>query len=329
MKTSDDFFSGKHVLITGDIGFIGSALARRLVAMGAHVVLVDSLIPEYGGNLYNIRDIRDKLDINISDVRDPHSMRYLVREADLLFNLAGQTSHLDSMQDPFTDLAINSSAQLYILEACRHYNPSIKIVFASTRQIYGRPTYLTVDEQHPLQPTDVNGINKLAGEQYHILYHRIYGIRSCALRMTNTYGPGMRIKDARQTFVGIWIRCILENEPFEVWGGDQLRDFNYVDDAVDAFMRADDDRADGRIFNLGGHEVVSLIDLAGRLVQVAGRGKYRVREFPEKRQKIDIGDYYADFHSIREKLGWTPRTGLTEGLSKTIAYFKEHLEHYT
>jgi len=219
MKTSDYFFSGKHVLITGGIGFIGSALARRLVAIGAHVVLVDSLIPEYGGNLYNIRDIRDKLDINISDVRDPHSMRYLVREADLLFNLAGQTSHLDSMQDPFTDLAINSSAQLYILEACRHYNPSIKIVFASTRQIYGRPTYLPVDEQHPLQPTDVNGINKLAGEQYHILYHRIYGIRSCALRMTNTYGPGMRIKDARQTFVGIWIRCILENEPFAVWGG--------------------------------------------------------------------------------------------------------------
>ncbi|MCX6690452.1 MAG: NAD-dependent epimerase/dehydratase family protein, partial [Methanoregula sp.] len=231
-------FARKRVLITGGLGFIGSNLSRRLLDHSAEVTLVDSLIPEYGGNLFNIDGIENRLRVNISDVRDEHSMRYLVQGQDYIFNLAGQTSHLDSMQDPFTDLEINSRAQLSILEACRKYNPTVKIVFASTRQIYGKPDYLPVDEKHPIRPVDVNGINKLAGEWYHILYNNVYGIRACALRLTNTYGPGMRIKDARQTFLGIWIKLLLEGKPFEIWEGQQLRDFNYVDDAVDAFLIA-------------------------------------------------------------------------------------------
>ena len=198
-------FAGKHALITGGLGFIGSNLAQRLVDLGAEVMLVDSLIPEYGGNLFNVRHIADRVRVNISDVRDEHSMRYLVQGQDYLFNLAGQTSHLDSMNDPFTDLEINCRAQLSILEACRKYNPAVKIVFASTRQIYGKPDYLPVDEGHLLRPVDVNGINKMAGEWYHILYNNVYGIRACALRLTNTYGPRMRVKDARQTFIGVWI----------------------------------------------------------------------------------------------------------------------------
>ena len=317
----EQIFRGKRVLITGGLGFIGSAIARRLVDY-AEVILVDSLIPEYGGNLANVRDIEGKLNINISDVRDPHSMKYLVKGVDYLFNMAGQTSHMDSMSDPFSDLEINSRAQLSILEACRHHNKKIRIVFASTRQVYGKPDYLPVNELHPIRPVDVNGINKTSGEWYHLLYHQVYGIPTTVLRLTNTYGPGMRIKDGRQTFVGIWIRRMLEGKSFEVWGGDQLRDFNYVDDVVDAFLSAaTQDKALGMIYNLGSSEVVSLKQLANILVTVAGTGGYEVREFPEERRKIDIGDYYSDFTSIRSELDWAPRIPLKEGLGKTFKYY--------
>lgn len=322
-------FSGKNVLITGGAGFIGSSLARRLVDAGARVVLVDSLIPEYGGNLRNIADIRERVHLNISDVRDPHSMKYVVQGIDFVFNLAGQTSHLDSMHDPFTDLEINSRAQLSILEALRIHNPRARVVFASTRQIYGRPDYLPVDEKHALRPMDVNGINKIAGESYHLLYHAVYGIQTCALRLTNTYGPGMRIKDARQTFVGIWIRRLLEGKPFEVWGGTQLRDFNYVDDVVEAFLAAAvDSKAVGRAFNLGSSEVVSLRALAELLVRLNGGGHFETREYPEERKKIDIGDYYSDYQAIRQALRWEPRVALQEGLARTLAYFRENWRDY-
>lgn len=320
---------GSRILITGGAGFIGSNIARRLVNLGADVILVDSLIPEYGGNPHNLQDIADRLRLNISDVRDPHSMKYLVQGVDFVFNLAGQTSHMDSMQDPFTDLEINSRAQLSLLEALRHHNPAAKVVFASTRQIYGRPDYLPVDEMHPLRPVDVNGINKIAGEEYHILYNHVYGIRACALRLTNTYGPGMRIKDARQTFVGVWIRRLLEGRPFEVWGGEQLRDFNHVDDVVDAFLAcALDNQADGMVFNLGSSEVVSLTQLAAMLVEVNGAGRFEKREFPSDRKKIDIGDYYSDFRLIQSTLGWTPRVDLRTGLGGTLRYFHDHGEYY-
>lgn len=322
-------FRGKKSLITGGLGFIGSNLARRLVDLGAQVVLVDSLIPEYGGNLFNIADIKDRVQVNISDVRDRHGMRYLVQGQDYLFNLAGQTSHMDSMQDPETDLDINCRAQLSILEACRHYNPRIKIVFASTRQIYGKPDYLPVDEKHLLRPVDVNGINKMAGEWYHILYNNVYALRACALRLTNTIGPRMRIKDARQTFLGIWIRLLLEGKPFEVWGGEQMRDFTYVDDAVDAFLlAAASEGANGRVFNLGCERVIGLKDLADLLVEVNGGGRYELRSFPPDRKRIDIGDYYADYSHIRSALQWEPKVPLREGLARTLAFYRDNLAHY-
>jgi UDP-glucose 4-epimerase len=290
---------------------------------------VDSLIPEYGGNRFNISGIENQVHINISDVRDTHSMKYLVQKQDYLFNLAGQTSHLDSMQDPYTDLEINCHAQLSILETCRQCNPDIKIIFASTRQIYGKPDYLPVDEKHLLRPTDVNGINKMAGEWYHILYNNVYGIRSCALRLTNTYGPCMRVKDARQTFLGIWIRLLLENKPFEVWGGEQLRDFTYVDDAVDALlMAATKEEANGRVYNLGGCEVISLQELAELLIKVNGSGEFQVRNFPDDRKRIDIGDYYADDKLILSELGWSPKVDLKEGLTRSLNYYRQHLVKY-
>lgn len=323
-------FANANVLITGGAGFIGSNLAIRLIAEGANVTIVDSFIPEYGGNLRNLAPICDACRLNISDVRDSHAMRYLIQRQDYLFNLAGQTSHMDSMTMPFTDLEINTHAQLSILEACRQYNPTIRIVFAGTRQVYGRPQYLPVDEAHPIRPVDVNGINKVAGESYHLLYGDVYGIPSTVLRLTNTYGPRMRVKDARQTFVGIWLRLLLEGTPFEVWGGEQLRDFTYVDDCVDAMLlAAQDDKAIGKIYNIGGEKNVSLLQLAQLLIAAnGGKGGYAVRQFPESRKKIDIGDYYSDDALIRKELGWTPRVPLEEGLSRTVAYYSTELPHY-
>ncbi len=322
-------FEGKSVLITGGLGFIGSSLAARLVELGANVLLVDSMIPEYGGNLFNIAPIKREVEVNISDVRDEHSMKYLVKGKNYLFNLAGQTSHLDSMQDPYTDIEINAKSQLYILEACRKYNKGIKTLYASTRQIYGKPQYLPVDEKHPLNPVDVNGINKLAGERYHLLYESVYGIRTAILRLTNTIGPRMRIKDSRQTFLGIWVRQLLEGRPIEVWDGHQVRDFTYVDDVVDAFIRlAASGYSNGRIFNLGGDRVISLLDLAKLMIEVHGSGEYVVKEFPKNRKRIDIGDFYADYSLIKSVIGWEPKTPLPEAIAHILAYYQEHFHTY-
>ena len=322
-------FNGARVLITGGLGFIGSNLARRLDSLGAVITVVDSLIPDYGGNLHNIEGLEDRLQVNISDVRDTHSLRYLVQGKDYLFNLAGQTSHLDSMRNPMPDLEINCQAQLSILETCRAYNPKIKIVFASTRQIYGRPNQLPVTESHPVNPVDVNGINKMAGEKYHLLYSDLYGIPATALRLTNTIGPRMRIKDARQTFVGLWVRQLIEGKPIEVWGGKQLRDFTDVEDAVDAFLlAAASPSTNGQVYNLGGSEVLDLESLAKLMVDINGSGEYAIREFPTERRAIDIGDYYGDFSKIRTELGWTPQRTLRDTLKSTLLYFRGAMPHY-
>jgi UDP-glucose 4-epimerase len=331
MTELDQQFAGKRVLITGGLGFIGSNLARRLADAGARLVLVDSLIPDYGGNLFNLDGYADRVTINIADVRDEYSMDYLVQGQDLLFNLAGQTSHLDSMQNPYIDLEINVRSQLSILEACRKHNPSIKIVYASTRQFYGKPDYLPVDERHPLHPTDVNGINKMAGEWYHIVYNNVHGIRAVSLRLTNTYGPRMRIKDARQTFLGVWLKQVLSGEPILVYGdGRQLRDFNYVDDVVEALlMAAVDSRADGQVYNLGSAEPpISLLELARLLVRIHGHGDYRLIPFPPDRKAIDIGDYYADYRKIHRELGWRPCVPLAEGLQRSLDYYRANLPRH-
>ena len=324
------YFRDKHVLITGGLGFIGSNLAHRLVALGAEVLILDSLIPEYGGNVFNIHGLEDRLRVNIADMRDEHGLRYLVQGQDIIFNLAGQVSHTDSMVDPYTDLEINARSQLSLLEACRHGNPAAKVVFASTRQIYGRPEYLPVDERHPLQPADVNGINKLAGEWYHMVYHQVYGLRTVSLRLTNTYGPRMRIRDARQTFIGWWFRQLLEGQTLSIFGdGLQVRDFNYIDDVIEALlMVAFYEAADGQIYNLGSDDPINLLNLARLMIEVNGGGQYDLRPFPDDRKRIDIGDFYGDYRRIRSKLGWRPLVGLRDGLTRTMDYFRANLEHY-
>ncbi len=326
----ESFYRGRSVLITGGLGFLGSNLARWLVDLGADVLLVDSLVPDYGGNLFNVADIQDRLRVNIADIRDENSMDYLVRWQEVIFNLAGQVSHIDSMRDPYTDLEINCRAQLSILEACRKFNPKVKLVYASTRQIYGKPLRLPVDEMHPKRPTDVNGINKMAGEWYHILYNNVYGIRAASLRLTNSYGPRQLMKHNRQGFIPWFIRQAIDGEEILLFGdGSQTRDFAFVDDAVEAFLMAGaHPAADGEFFNVGGAGPISLKEFVETLLEVVGGGSYRLVPFPPEKASIDIGSVYSDYDKIRESLGWEPRTSLREGLRITVDYYRKNKEQY-
>jgi UDP-glucose 4-epimerase len=329
MTSHLDSYRNRAVLVTGGLGFIGSNLCRRLADLGAQVTAVDSLLPDYGGNRFNLNGYEEKVRINIADVRG-HAMEYLVQGQDVVFNLAGQVSHLDSMSDPFTDLEINCRSQLWILEALRKKNPEAKIVYAGTRQIYGRPKRLPVDEEHPLAPADVNGINKISGEFYHLVYNQVYNIRACSLRLTNTYGPRQLIRHNRQGFIGWFMRKAVLGETIEVFGdGAQRRDFDYVDDVVDAFLRAGANEAsNGEVFNLGGGPPISLLDLAKDLARLSGRSEIKVVPFPEERKKIDIGDFYSDARKIERVLGWKSSTPLLDGLVRTLDFYRENKDRY-
>jgi UDP-glucose 4-epimerase len=328
------FYEGKRVLVTGGLGFIGSSLAIRLLDLGASVLVVDSLIPETGANLFNLEPVQDhpRLSVRTVDVRDVLAMQRLMRGQSVIFNLAGQVSHIDSMQDPFTDLEINCRSQLAMLEACRHNAPEAKVVFASTRQIYGRvpEEQLPVDERQPPNPVDVNGINKLAGERYHVLYNNVYGIHTSVLRLTNTYGPRMLVKNNRQTALGWLIRQAMDGEEITVFGdGAQLRDFTYVDDVVDAFLMAGaSDAANGQVFNVGAIEPISLREVTELLIEIAGTGSYRLHPFPPERKVIDIGSIYVDDRKLRRVLKWLPRVDLRDGLTRTVEFYRAHREQY-
>jgi len=322
-------FKGAKILVTGGFGLIGSALTRRLVATGAEVRVLDNLDPDSGANRANLEGVESRIEAVIGDLRDADAVRRALAGCDVLFNLAAQTSHLGSMQAPLADLDVNARAQLALLEAVRSVNPGLRIVFASTRQIYGRPDYLPVDERHPLRPVDVNGIDKLAGEAFHLLYHRVHGLRTTALRLTNTYGPGMRIRDGRQTFVGVWLRALLEDRPFELWGGAQKRDFTYVDDAADAFLlAATSPETEGAAYNIGGDGALTLEELAEVAVAANGGGHFVVKEFPAERKAIDIGDYWADDTTFKRITGWQPRIRIRPGLEKSLDFFRTRLAKY-
>jgi UDP-glucose 4-epimerase len=325
-----EFYRGRRVLVTGGLGFIGSNLARTLVDLGADVLLVDSLIPDYGGNLFNVDGLTDRLRVNVADIRQQSTMNYLVQGQAVIFNLAGQVSHIDSMRDPATDLEINCRSQLTILEACRYHNPSVKLVFAGTRQVYGRPESLPVTETHLVRPTDVNGINKAAGEYYHLVYNNVFGVRACSLRLTNVYGPRQLLKHNRQGFIAWFIRQAIQDETISIYGdGSQLRDFVYVDDATDAFLRAGaTDACNGEVFNVGGNEHVSHRALTTLLVEIAGAGRVEYVEWPREKKAIDIGNFYADSTKFTCTTGWKPSVDLREGLARTIAFYRQHLDKY-
>ena len=325
-----DYYRGRRVMITGGMGFIGSNLARALVAAGADILIVDALDPEYGGNRFNLHGIEEYIRVNVSDVRDETSMNALVQDREVIFNLAGQVSHIDSMRDPYTDLEINCRAQLSMLEACRRHNPTVRVVYAGTRQVYGRPDRLPVDEHHLVRPADINGVNKAAGEYYHLLYNNVFDVRASSLRLTNVYGPRQLMKHSRQGFIGWFIRLAIEGREIQIFGdGSQLRDFVYVDDAADAFLRAGaTDACDGEVFNVGGDVPVSHRDLVTLLLETAGTGSVTYVDWPPEKKRIDIGSFYSDSTKFRETVGWQPQVGLREGLRRTIAFYREHLGHY-
>lgn len=321
--------NNKNVLILGGMGFIGSNLAIRCLEEGANVRLVDSMLPQYGGNLVNVEPVRDRLTINYSDIRDPYSMDYLVQGQDVIYSVAGQTSHIESMRDPVVDLEINCKSQLTLLESCRRHNPEVTVVYASTRQVYGKPQFLPVTEDHPLSPVDVNGINKIAAEFYFTLYSKVYGMRCVSLRLTNTLGPRQQLRGNAQGFAGIFIRKALRGEPIDVFGtGEQKRDFNYIDDVVDAMILSHGNpELTGGAFNLGFPRSYSLIEFVEALKSVCGV-EYKVVPFPEDHKAIDIGDYYADFSRFSDLTGWKPRVDLEEGLRRTVEYFRPRLDFY-
>ncbi len=328
--TIEDHFTGKRVLITGGLGFIGSNLARRLVALGARVTLVDTMHPEQGGNFFNIAGIEEKVRVNISDIQNETAMCVLVRGLDTIFNLAGSLSHTGSMDDPYWDLANNCRGHLSLLEACKKSNRDVKIVFGGTRSQYGKAEYLPVDENHVLRPRDINGVHNVAAEAYHFLYHNCYGIRATSLRITNTFGPRQQMKHSRQGFINWFTRLAMDGKEITIFGeGRQLRDYNYVDDVVDALLRAAaSPKADGRVFNLGCYKPLSVCEIAELVIKVAGSGTLTFKPFPPDAQTIEVGDFYADFTAIRETLGWKPKVDVEEGLRRTVEFYRRNKEHY-
>lgn len=324
-------YHGRTVLITGGLGFIGSNLARRLVEIGdVKVQIVDALVPDQGGNHFNLDGIAHRIEVHTADIGDDYIINHLVGGVDVIFNLAGSTSHIDSMRYPERDLAQNCAAQLTLLEACRNFNPHVKIVFTSTRQVYGKPLYLPVDEHHRTSPPDINGIHNLAAENYHLLYGSIYGLRPVCLRLTNTYGPRQLLHHGRQSFVGWFIRQALAGDCIELYGeGRQRRDLVYVDDVVEALLLAGaNETADGKVYNVGGAEPISLAELADLLVTLTDGTSVCAVPFPPERQQIEIGNFYSCYRKIETELDWRPRTDILTGLTRTIDFYRAHLAHY-
>lgn len=323
-------FLKKDVLITGGLGFIGSSLAIKLCELGANVTIIDSLIPTHGGNINNIREISERVIVNYSDMRDIEALKGLVRDKDYIFHLAGQVSHGDSMLNPRNDLEVNCIATINLLESCREYNPNARLIYTSTRQVYGEVSDLPVSESQSVSPIDVNGINKLSGEYYHLLYHRTYSLKSTVLRLTNTYGPRQQIRSNRQGFVGIFIRQALQLEEIKIFGdGTQLRDFNYIDDVVDALILSSINRdCYGEIFNLGALKKYSIIQFVETIQKILPSVNYKVVNFPEARKVIDIGDYYGDFSKFHKVTGWNPKVDIETGLKHSLKFFSEHPLEY-
>ncbi|KKS97804.1 MAG: hypothetical protein UV73_C0005G0081 [Candidatus Gottesmanbacteria bacterium GW2011_GWA2_43_14] len=328
-KNKPSFYHGKNILITGGAGFIGSSLAIRLADEGAEQVLVDALIPGYGGNLFNLNPVKDLVKIVKTDIRNREKMNGLVKGRDIIFNLAGTLSHVDSMTDPMTDLEINCRAQLSFLESVRHFNPTTRIIYAGTRNQYGKARYLPVDEDHPQEPTDINGINSIAAEKYHLMYTRVYGIKSVSLRMSNIYGPRHQMKHPRQGVLNYFLRQIMDGKTVLLYGsGQQVRDVNYIDDVVEAlYLVGLSKNGWGQAYNLGGIPL-SLKDFVKYAIEIYGRGKMKVVPYPADRKKIEIGDYQASWEKMRKTYGWQPVVSLKEGIAKTFAYYSKYKKYY-
>ncbi len=327
-------YRGRRVMVTGGLGFIGSNLALTLGALGARVVVVDALIAGEGGNPRNLEldrpEIQGSIEVHLVDLRDHERTGPLLEGCEVVFNLAGEISHLDSMRNPLNDLAINCASQLALLESARQRSPEAHVVYASTRQVYGRAERLPADERHPTRPTDINGIHKLVAEEYHRLYHEYHGLITTSLRLTNIYGPRQSLSHDRQGFAPWFVRQAIDGQEIQLFGdGRQRRALIFVDDAVEAFLLVGaSETGAGLAFNVGGAPAVELLEFVTCLIDVAGSGSYRLVPFPEERRRMDIGSFYMDASLIRERYGWQPRTDLRSGLERTVAFYRQHRSWY-
>ena len=330
MGPDEKAFEGKRVLVTGGLGFIGSNLTARLVGLGGKVTVMDNMMPRLGGNLFNVKEIADRIHINFSDVRDSHSMDYLVKDQAYIFHLAGQVNHVDSIRNPIQDLDINCRGTLVLLESCRKVNPEVKIIFAGTRGEYGSSVTLPVAEDHPTNPKGIYAVTYLSAEKMILVYQDVHKIQGACLRITNTYGPRHQMAHDEYGVLNWFIRKAIDDEPIPVFGdGRILRDFLFVDDLVNCFLKAATcKKAYGEVFNVGTGVPVNFVELAEKIVQIAGTGKVAFTEFTQERKEVEPGDYYTNISKIRRIVNWEPETSLEEGLRKTIAFYRKYKKEY-
>jgi UDP-glucose 4-epimerase len=317
----------QNVLITGGLGFIGSNLAHHMVKLGANVTIYDALLPTYGGNLANIKEIKDEIVDVRADMRDFDSLKEQVKDQDVIFHCAAQVSHIESMSDPWTDIDINCRGTINLLEAARRFNDDVKIVYAGTRSQVGKMEYSPIDEKHPEFPTDIYSSNKSIAEKYHLIYHRAYGIPTTSLRISNTYGPRAQIRQKGYGIINYFIRMAILNEVITVYEpGTQTRDCIHVDDVVDAMiLAAQSKKADGEVFFVGSGRDVMLIDLVKIIIKIAGNGMWKFVPWPSERKSIEVGDVALSIEKIQRVLGWYPKTTLEEGLEKTYKWIETKL----
>ena len=319
-----------RVLITGGMGFVGSNLAIKLVEQGAVVTLLDSMLPLYGGNLFNCAPIRDSVQVNFSDIRDQNSMNYIVQHQDYIFHVAGQVSHVDSISDPFTDVDINVNGTLTVLEACRKFNTSARLIFTGTRGQYGPSIRQPVDEMAPTNPMGMYAITNLTAEKIVLMYHEVHHLDCVCLRITNTYGPRHQMKHDRYGVLNWFIRLAMDDETIPIFGDGQiLRDFLYVDDLTDALLQCGlANRAIGETFNVGCGTPVSFLELIQQIIAVTGKGRYEFTGFTAERKALEPGDYWSDITKIKSVIGWEPRTTLQDGLQRTVEYYTANRDFY-
>jgi len=326
----EEIWRGSNVLITGGLGFIGSNLARRLVDLGAKVTILDNLLKLGGGNISNVKDIMKKIKIIRKDVRDWSAVKNAVQSKEFVFHLAAQVDQTTAMKNPKLDVEINCGGTLNILEACRLYNTKAKIVYTSSRVVVGEPVYLPVDEEHPTNPKNIYGINKLAAEKYCILYNKVYDSQTTVLRLSNVYGPRAQLRHPHYGVLNLFIGYALTSRTIPIYGdGSQSRDYVFVEDVVEALiLAAENERSVGEVFLVGSGKEIKLIDIAKMVIEIVGKGDYEFVPYPPTLDKTDVRRFVVDYSKIRKFLGWAPNTTLYNGISKTVEFYRKNLRDY-